>query len=224
MKVPLYYLWTDTMFYVYCTAFIMSLASLIYSIRGYLELANAAPYDEEIPDTEAMAAAAEAEAIAPAEELPVGSADLEKTVVVSNIEELISGSVQEAQAGAQAPAQGPEQAEPAAQADIPALAEEQADEPPAQEPAQQPARQEQAEVRELASRDNSKAEEFVKGIYDHISHIDSRLDLIETSVAKKNVNGEFAMRFLEDMMTDFDTLNREKIKARIQFLISDLKK
>ena len=186
------------------------LVSLVYSIRGYLALANAAPYVEEPLDNAGTIAAAEAEALVSAEELPLESMDSEKTVVVSNIEELISQSTEEAQLAL------PVQAGAAELAEVPAPSET-----AAQEPVEQPGAGPEPAP---AARDKSKAEEFVKGIYEHISHIDSRLDSIESSVGKKNLTGEFALRFLEDMMTDFESLNREKIKARIEFLISDLKK
>jgi len=221
MNIPLYTLWTDTMFYAFLAAFFASLVSLIYSIRGYLELANATPYADELADvpmpySEPAAAVAEVEELPlrepemaepqqeelpaqeelppqeePAQQVPPAQ-DSEKTMVVSNIEEMISQSMQ---AAGEAP---PEEVPAPAPVELPAQAD-----------AANPAHA-------------SRAEEFVKGIYDHISRIDGRLNAIEGSISK--TNGEFALKFLEDMMTDYDGLNKDKIRARIQFLISDLKK
>jgi len=257
---PLYTLWTDTMFYVYAGAFCAALVSLIYSIRGYLELANAAPYADNIADDQqlfAKPAAAEAETEelpfkepepqteppekeARPQEPPAGQ-DAEKTLVVANIEELISQSMEDApemKTGEfpaddapreafpdTAPVEPQQQEAPAAepmelpQEEVPAAEPEELplEEAPAADPVELPV-QEKAELPVQAS----KAEEFVKGIYNHISRIDSRLDAMESSISK--TNGDFALKFLEDMMTDYDALNKEKIRARIEFLISDLKK
>jgi len=38
------------------------------------------------------------------------------------------------------------------------------------------------------------------------------------------VNKDFTVTFLEDIISDYDSLNKEKIKARIQYLVADLKK
>lgn len=240
---PLYTLWTDTMFYVYAGAFCAALISLIYSIRGYLELANAAPYADDVMDDQQLFSAppvAEAEA----EELPVKAAELpeeplpqeqeaqqqdsEKTLVVANIEELMSqsmGEELEMKTGEFPADDAPREAfqDP----DLVELPQEQvpAEEPvelpqeqvPAEEPVELPAQEETG-----TSAQASKAEEFVKGIYEHISRIDNRLNAMEGSISK--TNGDFALKFLEDMMTDYDTLNKDKIRARIEFLISDLKK
>ncbi|MBI4801873.1 MAG: hypothetical protein HY796_05050 [Elusimicrobia bacterium] len=70
----------------------------------------------------------------------------------------------------------------------------------------------------------SKAEEFVKGLYRNMASLDGRMKNIEAVIAKAGVNREFTATFLEDMLADFDALNKEKIKARLQYLLSDLKK
>jgi len=73
----------------------------------------------------------------------------------------------------------------------------------------------------------SPAEEFIKNLYAAISNIDERIKNIEKNILSsknKNVNNEFVLKFLEDIINDYDSLDKEKIKARIQFLISDLKK
>ncbi|MEW5951322.1 MAG: hypothetical protein GX447_03865 [Elusimicrobia bacterium] len=71
----------------------------------------------------------------------------------------------------------------------------------------------------------SPAEEFIKDISDSLSNIDKRLSKLEAAEKEKNKKSEeFALKFLEDIINDYDSLDKEKVKARIQFLISDLKK
>lgn len=70
----------------------------------------------------------------------------------------------------------------------------------------------------------SPAESFVRGIYEGISGLDARLKDIEVSLSKGRSNNEFVVKFLEDMAADMNSLDKAKIKARIEFLLSDLKK
>lgn len=70
----------------------------------------------------------------------------------------------------------------------------------------------------------SRAETFVKGIYDGITGLDARLKGIEESLSKGRVNSDFTVKFLEDILQDIDTLDKAKIKARLEYLVSDLKK
>lgn len=70
----------------------------------------------------------------------------------------------------------------------------------------------------------SPAEEFIKNLYTAISNIDERMKNIEKNLTtKKSVNNEFIIKFLEDILNDYDSLDKEKIKGRLKFLISDLK-
>jgi len=70
----------------------------------------------------------------------------------------------------------------------------------------------------------NRAETFVRGIYEGISGLDARLKGIEASLAKSRVNNDFTVKFLEDILQDMETLDKAKIKARIEYLLSDLKK
>jgi len=74
------------------------------------------------------------------------------------------------------------------------------------------------------SRASSRAEEFVKGLYENMASFDGRLKNIEAAFSKMGVNKDFTVTFLEDIISDYDSLNKEKIKARIQYLVADLKK
>lgn len=70
----------------------------------------------------------------------------------------------------------------------------------------------------------SPAENFVRGIYEGISDLDTRLKGIEAALSKGRVNGDFTVKFLEDILVDIDSLDKTKIKARLEYLVSDLKK
>jgi len=70
----------------------------------------------------------------------------------------------------------------------------------------------------------SRAEEFVKGLYDSLASLDGRVKHIETELSTARINRDFTVKFLEDMVSDFDSLDKTKIKSRIEFLLADLKK
>ena len=73
----------------------------------------------------------------------------------------------------------------------------------------------------------SRAEEFVKGLYGSLTNLDSRVKNIEKNLAeisKARTDREYPAKFLEDMVADFDTLDKTKIKSRIEFLLGELKK
>lgn len=72
--------------------------------------------------------------------------------------------------------------------------------------------------------DFNRAENFVRGIYAGISDLDERMKNIEAALSKSRVNGDFTVTFLEDVLQDLDSLDKAKIRARIEYLISDLKK
>lgn len=74
------------------------------------------------------------------------------------------------------------------------------------------------------AQDLSKAEEFVKGIYQNMASLDDRMKTMEAVFLKSKMNREFAVTFLEDLLANLDSLDNAKIKARIEFLLSDLKK
>ena len=65
---------------------------------------------------------------------------------------------------------------------------------------------------------------FVKGIYDGVSGLDSRLKRIEASMSHHGPGDDFTIKFLEDMVADFDSLDRAKLRARLEYLLADLKK
>ncbi|PIS47137.1 MAG: hypothetical protein COT17_04900 [Elusimicrobia bacterium CG08_land_8_20_14_0_20_51_18] len=111
-----------------------------------------------------------------------------------------------------------------------APAEEFPQEPPREQPAAAPAQQEnlftEPEPQSNPGRP-SPAEEFIKNLYTAISKMDDRMKNIEKNMAvakPRTANNEFIVKFLEDIMNDYDALDKEKVKARIQFLLSDLKK
>jgi hypothetical protein len=109
------------------------------------------------------------------------------------------------------------EAEQPVQQELPAAAAEEAPQPDAGLPCA-----EESAPAEAAG--SSRAETFVRGIYDGISGLDARLKSIESSLSKGRVNNDFTVKFLEDILQDIDGLDKAKIKARLEYLVSDLKK
>jgi hypothetical protein len=70
----------------------------------------------------------------------------------------------------------------------------------------------------------NRAETFVRGIYEGISGLEARLKGIEAQLTKGRAGNDFTVKFLEDILQDIETLDKAKIKARIEYLVSDLKK
>jgi hypothetical protein len=185
IKSPLYLVWMDTYFYVWAAVFIAALFAMIYAIRRYLELKNAASFEEAGQEgTENLFVEDEQDAtlvLPPAEqpELPVGQPE--------------TGTMPEAEATLRI--------EP--------------------EPAASP---EPAPSQEAPPQEPNRAENFVRGIYAGISDLDERMKGIEAALSKSHVNSDFTVKFLEDILQDIDSLDKTKIKNRIEYLLSDLKK
>ncbi len=91
------------------------------------------------------------------------------------------------------------------------------DTPPAAEPAPMP-----SSAPSEASISGDRAETFVRGIYEGISSLDSRLKALEASLSGRG--DDSAVKFLEDILQDLDSLDNAKIRARIEYLVADLKK
>jgi len=130
-----------------------------------------------------------------------------------------------------------EQAEAAAEAENPfVVSDVPAEQPellpkPAPEPAAAPVRAQPeaapkayAAAAESAPAGGSRAETFVRGIYEGITGLDARMKGIEAQLSKGRSNNDFTVKFLEDILQDMETLDKAKIKARIEYLVSDLKK
>lgn len=74
------------------------------------------------------------------------------------------------------------------------------------------------------AQEPNRAENFVRGIYAGITDLDERMKGIEAALSKGRVNNDFTVKFLEDILQDIDSLDKGKIKVRIEYLLSDLKK
>lgn len=80
---------------------------------------------------------------------------------------------------------------------------------------------------ETVPGEHSRAEEFVKGLYGSLASLDDRIKKIEsnlTNLSSSKVNRDYPEKFLEDMVADFDSLDKSKIKSRIEYLLGELKK
>ncbi len=69
----------------------------------------------------------------------------------------------------------------------------------------------------------SRAEEFVKGLYDRLLSLDGRVKNIETDLSS-GLNRDFTTKFLEDLIADFESLDKPTIRSRIEYLLTDMKK
>lgn len=247
----LYSAWIDPVFYGWAAAFAAGLFLFALSLRRWLALraiapaAGAAEPEPEInPFLEDPAPAAAQEAAAAA--APEAAPEEEKTLVLAPGEQqafLAAATAAEAAAAETAPPSegegNPEAlpgtqpgpfAEPAAQPVDLLAAELEAALPPAEQasPAaaapEEPAPAAAAAPAVSPEGDHTAAENFVRGIYAGIADLDERMKNIEAALSKGHVNSDFAVKFLEDMVQDMDSLDKSKIKARLEYLLSDLKK
>ena len=203
MKFNIYTAWMDPIFYAAAAIFAVSLFSLVYSIRRYVELTNSDEFDEtpaEDPLSDTWPGLKTGVAAIPPEEQP-------GPVTPPSV----SGSEWPAEAG-QA---GDGVTAPEAAGTIETAAPDQ----PLSQPDFSPA----APPRAPADSGSNRAETFVRGIYEELSGVDARLKNIEASVSKSRVNNDFTVKFLEDILSDLDALDKEKIKARIEYLLFDLR-
>lgn len=187
MHFPIYDIWTDKMFYVYAAAGAGAVVFLIYSIRRWLELANAAPYGEEPEPRPHLLQADE-----PAETMMEP-----ETAEAPDIEALVREGEREAEvalARAEAPAEEPAQPEP------------------------EPAAEQAGPRRE----ERPAAEDFVKELYGNMARFDTRLGSIERTLAERSGSRSFMIMYLEDVLKEYDSLNPEKVKAKIEYLLADL--
>ncbi len=79
-------------------------------------------------------------------------------------------------------------------------------------------------LQEQVIADTSEAEGFVKGIFNGISDIDERLKAVESTLSERKLNGDFALRYLEDIIDEYESMDKTGVKSRIEYLIADLKK
>lgn len=129
------------------------------------------------------------------------------------------------EAGAAEPAAEPDQSEKTVVFTVeqPEFSEAQPEPQPEPEPAAEP-EPEPVAAPEAGPREPTAAENFVHGIYAGISDLDERMKGIEAALSKNHINNDFTVKFLEDIVQDMDSLDKGKIKARLEYLLSDLKK
>jgi hypothetical protein len=200
----------DNMFYVFAAAFAASAGLGIYSVRRWLDLRNAPAAEEELQAdpavTEKLTALPEAgrteeeDMVAPDEPPQEQAAPAQETVLqedpsARNVEELLSLAAAEAADKTLPPAQAKQPAPHCAAARMPAALT-----PPP-----------------------SQAVDFVKGIYRNMAGINARIGAIEESLAKGPGGSHFSVKFLEGLLEDLDSMEKDKVRTRIEYLLSDLK-
>ena len=197
MKFNLYSLWIDPVFYVSAAVFVLFLFLLIYSMRRYMEVSNASEDEEmEIDGSEQKAERGERE-----------------PVMENPVDRSISSEVSQERPEMEIPVEEAFEKTVIAQAsEIPTDAAAGSEHP--------------ANIAESksASKDFSEAEGFVKGIFNGISDIDERLKAVESTLSERKLNGDFALRYLEDILDEYEVMDKPAVKSRIEYLIADLKK
>ena len=197
-KFNLYSAWMDPYLYSVAAVFFAALFLMIYSMRRYLELKNAADADfDGTADAGAEGALALADAGEGETAEPPAEAKEEKTLVFMAEQPELTAAQPEPEPAPEPQAQPMPDCE-CAPVDAPAPAE--------------------------AAHGPSPAENFVHGIYSGIADLDERMKGIEAALSKTHINNDFTVKFLEDIVQDIDTLDKVKIKARLEYLLSDLKK
>ena len=197
MKFNLYSLWIDPVFYVSAAVFVLFLFLLIYSMRRYMEVSNASEDEEmEIDGSEQKAERGERE-----------------PVMENPVDRSISSEVSQERPEMEIPVEEAFEKTVIAQAsEIPTDAAAGSEHP------------ENIAESKSASKDFSEAEGFVKGIFNGISDIDERLKAVESTLSERKLNGDFALRYLEDILDEYEVMDKPAVKARIEYLIADLKK
>ncbi|MCK5356959.1 MAG: hypothetical protein KAJ48_01075 [Elusimicrobiales bacterium] len=209
MNFNLYSLWIDPVFYISVAVFVLFLFLLVYSIRRYMEIVNSEqkaesreqemenPVDIEVLQEREMEMPVENLEQEPiADEFPRQESEVEVPVGEEAFEKTVIAHPSEMPAD---PAPVNEE-----------MTENMVEEAPAQP--------------EQPTEDLSKAEGFVKGIFNGIEDIDERLKAVESTLSERKLNGDFALRYLEDILDEYDSMDKTAVKSRIEYLIADLKK
>ena len=243
MTFNFYSLWIDPIFYISVAVFVLFLFLLVYSIRRYMAIGNSEQEEpvnievlqkQEIPlENVSPEIPQEQEMEMPIENLEQESLATEvqeqeqvmKTPIENLEQEVLATKIQEQEEVMETPIENLEQESVAAEV----LEQEEVMETPVEEPilaeqetegmvGQTPVLQEQVIA------DTSEAEGFVKGIFNGISDIDERLKAVESTLSERKLNGDFALRYLEDIIDEYESMDKTGVKSRIEYLIADLKK
>ncbi|MCX5793460.1 MAG: hypothetical protein NTY45_14760 [Elusimicrobia bacterium] len=227
MNVPFSELWTDKILYFYSAAAIGGVVFLIYSIRRWLELANATPYES---GPEVLPEPLRAEDVV--EDLQ--SPEMEALILDAALEAGTAPVPEEAQEAAAAPvseeeletaaAPAQEEEQEAAEAPVPEAEQGPAEAPAPEEAPEEAQPPQEPAARQTASREEEvpRAEDFVKGLYVNMAKFDDRLSTIEDAIGSSSGSRRFIVNSLEDILRDYETLSLPKIKTRLEYLVSEL--
>ncbi|MEI7528061.1 MAG: hypothetical protein WCK76_03880 [Elusimicrobiota bacterium] len=217
MNIPFSNLWTDKILYFYSAAAIGGVVFLIYSIRRWLELANATPYES---GPEVLPEPLRAEDVV--EDLQ--SPEMEALILDAALEAGTAPAPEETPEAAAAPV--PEAEQEAAEAPVPEAEQEPAAAPVPEEAPEEAQPLQEPAARQTASREEEapRAEDFVKGLYVNMAKFDDRLSTIEDAIGSSSGSRRFIVNSLEDILRDYETLSPVKIKTRLEYLMAELKR
>ncbi|MEA3307078.1 MAG: hypothetical protein U9Q34_04780 [Elusimicrobiota bacterium] len=237
MTFDIYSLWIDPVFYISAAIFVLFLLLLVYSVRKYMQAEQPVndgqqvtdEEEEEIEgsiDTEVLQEQEMEESLNQAESEEIPQEEGFETEMP--VEQPVTSQSQEEQEQAQeieAPVEEEafEKTVIAQSSELPAVESSQPVEVPQENMVEEaPVLQEPSP--QAPSADLSEAEGFVKGIFTGISDIDERLKAVESTLSERKLNGDFALRYLEDILDEYDAMDKTAVKSRIEYLIADLKK
>ena len=229
MTFNFYSLWIDPVFYISVAVFVLFLFLLVYSIRRYMEIVNSEqkaesreqemenPVDIEVLQEQEMQNSATAQQYGSVAE----NSEQKMEMPVENLEqEPVADEVPLQESEVEVPI-GEEAFEKTV---IAHSSEMPADPAPVNEEMTENMVEEAPAQQEQPTEDLSKAEDFVKGIFNGIEDIDERLKAVESTLSERKLNGDFALRYLEDILDEYDSMDKTAVKSRIEYLIADLKK
>lgn len=68
-----------------------------------------------------------------------------------------------------------------------------------------------------------KAEAFVEGLYTAVSGMDVRIRAIEKKLAENKINSDFALNMVDSVLDEYESLDKDEIKKRLEILSKSLK-
>lgn len=231
MTFNIYSLWIDPVFYISVAVFALFLFLLVYSVRKYMEVGQATSDRQQATDNAEQEEPVDIEVLqeqemensATAQQVDSMAGNSEQEIPVENLEQ--EPILNEVPAGEEAfektvIAQPSEM--PVESAVVNEMSENMVEQAPVVE--EVPVVEQTPVLQEQPSADLSEAAGFVKGIFNGISDIDERLKAVESTLSERKLNGDFALRYLEDILDEYESMDKTAVKSRIEYLIADLKK
>ncbi len=212
MNFNFYSLWIDPIFYISVAVFALFLFLLVYSIRRYRGIGQAEGNRQQATGNEQEI------------EEPVDTEVLQEQEMEMPIENLEQESL-----AAEVPKSEQKMEMPAQEEDFEKTVIAQPADMPTEplvvaENTENIVEQQEYDIQGDIPEDLSEAKDFVKGIFNGITDIDERLKAVESTLSERKLNGDFALRYLEDILEEYEAMDKTAVKSKLEYLIADLKK